>query len=154
MTQKRFGSIAAAALALVLGACATRPDTNAPICSSAPRVVDADGELPMNGVGIVDSALGKRGLFSGGGRIAIAATDSHRNPTGTLEAWTTVRNCTAKPMQLEARAQFFDAEQYPVEAPTAWTRLFLSQNGVVGYKANSSSDSEVTYYYLEIREAR
>lgn len=153
MTHKRLGSIAAAALALMLGACATRPDTNPPICSVAPGVVDAEGALRMNGVGIVDPGLGKRGMLSGG-KIAIAATDSRRTPTGTLEAWTTVRNCTAKPMQLEARAQFFDAAQYPLEAPTAWTRLFLSQNGVVSYKANSTHDSDVTYYYLEVREAR
>jgi hypothetical protein len=152
MNRRDLSILGWAALALLCAACAT--PQSAPICSQPPGLVSAEGDPQMNTVGIVDESLAKGGPIRGGGRIAIAATNARRTPSGTLEAWAHVRNCTTQALQIEARALFYDADQYPVEEPTAWTRLFVPKNSSVAYKALSANDSRVTYYYLELREAR
>jgi hypothetical protein len=150
--MKRRGTLATAvALALLATACAT--NGHAPVCSQEPGIVSPDGDIQMNTVGIVDAGLVSSGPFSGKGRIAVSSTNARRTATGTLEARAHVRNCTAEPIQLEARALFFDEDKFPVEEPTAWTRIFLPTNSAVSYQALSANDRKVAFYYLELREA-
>jgi len=87
-------------------------------------------------------------------KIAVESTNSRRTPTGTLEAWAILRNRTDYALQIEGRIHFFDADRVPVEPPTAWQRVYLPPQSVDTYKECSTKSSEVTYYYIEIREGR
>ena len=117
--------------------------------------------IQMNTVAIVDDSLQtvERKIFTGRkpvvtGKIAVEASNARRTPTGTLEVWATLRNRTDYDLQVEGRATFFDAQEVPVEGPTAWQRVYLSASSVGAYKEMSTRISDVAYYYIEIREGR
>ena len=82
------------------------------------------------------------------------STNGRRTPTGTIEVWAVLRNRTDSPLQIEGRAQFFDADRAPAEGPTAWQRVFLPPNGVATYKEASTKVLQIAHYYIEIREGR
>lgn len=87
-------------------------------------------------------------------KIAVESTDSKRSPTGTLEVWAVIRNRTDHPLQIEGRAQFFDADKASSENPTAWKRVMLPAQAVATYREFSTKAQGVNYYYVEIREGR
>ena len=87
-------------------------------------------------------------------KIAVESTNSRRTPTGTLEIWAVLRNRTDHPLQVEGRAQFFDADKVPSDGPTAWQRVYLPPQSVATYKEFSTKIHEVSYYYVELREGR
>ncbi|MCG5495840.1 hypothetical protein [Ectothiorhodospira variabilis] len=87
-------------------------------------------------------------------KIAVERTNSRRTPTDTLEVWATFRNRTDSPLTIESRVQFFDAQQAPVEGPTAWQRLHLPPQSVNSYTEASATIVEPRYYYIEVREAK
>lgn len=87
-------------------------------------------------------------------RLAVESTNSQRNPTGTLEAWTILRNRTDSPLQIEGRTHFFDADKIPCEEPTGWERIYLPPQSVGRYRTQSTQIEDVSYYYIEIREGR
>jgi len=85
--------------------------------------------------------------------IAVEATDSRRTPTDTLEVWAIFRNRSDRPVQLEARAAFYDATQAPLGEPSSWQRIHLPPNGTHHY-TERSLDIDVGYYRIEVREGR
>ncbi len=153
MRFARGTAVAAVAVALALPGCASDPFEEGP----APGIrVDAPGaSLRMNSVNILDKSLQD---WSGRGdrksKIAIERTNAKRTPTGTLQAWAVIRNRTDHPLQVEGRVSFFDAEQAHAEGPTPWQRLYLDPNSAVTFRENSTHVSGVSYYYIELREAR
>jgi len=86
-------------------------------------------------------------------KIAVESQGARRTATNTLEVFATFRNRTDFPLQLEGRVQFFDADRFPVEGPSAWQRIYLPPNGVGAY-TESSARTDVAYYYTEVREGR
>jgi hypothetical protein len=87
-------------------------------------------------------------------KLAVENTNSRRTQSGTLEVWAVIRNRTDFQLQIEARAQFFNAEQTPSEGPTAWQRIFLPPQSVQTYREYSTKINEISYYYIEVREGR
>jgi hypothetical protein len=158
--RPRHGLIVVAlafALGLALPACTTWRVDEGP----APGVHVRDKRAPnagvrMDTVAILDPSLAHwRGpedeRYSA---IAIERNGARRTTTGTVQVYATIRNRSTVPLAIEARCQFFDAEEVPVEAPSAWTRIFLTPKGVEHYKESSTQIQDVAHYYVEIREAR
>ena len=118
----------------------------------------------MNAVAILDKSLQRWYIFENTmtgsiergkkGKIAVESTGARRSPTGTLEAWTLLRNRTDYPLQVEGRVQFFDANKAPLEGPTSWQRIMLPANSVSSYSEFSTKVHDIAYYYIEIREGR
>ena len=100
----------------------------------------------LNNVGILDDSLRYK--------IAIEGTGANRTATQTLQVWAQIRNRTDYPLQVECRTQWYDANQAPVDKPTAWERIALTPNSIETYRANSSNIYGITYYYIELREGR
>jgi len=103
-------------------------------------------QIRWNNVSLLDRSI-KHKIF-------VEATNSRRTPTDTLEVWAIFRNRTDYALQLEARASFYDANQAPVEGPTAWQRIYLPPNATAHYKDMFSTIIDVGYYHIEVREGR
>lgn len=86
-------------------------------------------------------------------RIAIERYGATSTPTGTMKVFVSIRNRTTYPQQLEARVQFFDSNQIPVEGPSAWERIYMDPQSIGSYVVNSAR-ADVAHYIVEIQEAR
>ena len=64
-------------------------------------------EMPLNSVNITDYAIINK--------IYVRTVNARRTPTGTVEVYAQVINCTDFPLNAEARTQFYDAGQAPSE---------------------------------------
>jgi hypothetical protein len=103
-------------------------------------------EMPVNSVSITDAAITNK--------VMVQSANARRQPTGTVEVWTRLVNCTDFPLQIEGRTHFLDEGQAPVEEASAWVRLFLSPRSYGVYKESSIDVTRVRSYYVEIREGR
>ena len=145
--------ILAAVSLMMLNACA-QEDMIKEGASPGVRVDDKRAPyatIRYNTVAILDKSLQR---INGRGKIAVESSGARRSPTGTLEAFAVLRNRTDYPLQIEGRVQFFDAQKFPADGPTAWQRVYLPPNSVAGYKELSTQVHGIGYYYIEIREGR
>ena len=142
----RFAILMLAALVLA-AACAeydVREGSFAPV-----RVRDENlpgTQVRWNNVSLLDASIQNK--------IFVEGTNSRRTPTGTLEVWALFRNRTDYPLQIECRASFYDSTYAPVEGPTGWQRLFLPPNATAHYTNVFSTQVEIGYYNIEVREGR
>lgn len=74
-----------------------------------------------------------------------------RTPNNTFEVVCTLKNLTGKPLHLQARTQYFDADRRHMEGPGAWQQIFLPPLGIETYTAYSYT-SGPAYYYVEVME--
>lgn len=129
-----------------------------------PRAPNAQNRL--NSVVILDDSLERwetdKGFFSWlfgddgvkRGKIAVEGTGARRTPTRSLEVWAQLRNRTDFPLQIEARTQFFDRDEAPIEGPSAWKRIYLPANSTAPYREVSLGVDNREFYIVEIREGR
>jgi hypothetical protein len=122
------------------------PASGAPAPAQVPAAPAALTEMPLNSVNITDVGITNK--------IMVQSANARRNPTGTVEVWTRVVNCTDFPLQIEGRTHFLDEGQAPVEEVSSWIRVFLSPRSYGVYKESSIDVARVRYYYVEIREGR
>jgi hypothetical protein len=117
--------------------------------SSAPVRIRDDNlpgtQIRWNNVSLLDKSIENK--------ILVEGTNSRRTATNTLEVWALFRNRTDYPLQIEARASFFDASQAPLEGPTAWQRVVLPPNANGHYK-EFSTRVNIGFYTIEVREGR
>ncbi len=155
--MNRIFVVTLASVALTLAGCANRLAEGPTTGGRVDTLNAPNAQIRLNTVAIVDKALqrDRSNLFGKerAGKLAVEATDSRRAPTGTLEVWATLRNRTNHDLQIEGRTTFFDARRVPIRTPTAWRRVFLPANSIGSY-SEFSTDVEVAYYYIEVREAR
>lgn len=118
--------------------------TKPPLRISDPNFPESQARL--NNAGILDDSLKLK--------IAVEGTNSRRTATQTLEVWAELRNRTDYPLMLECRVRWYDATKAPVDEPSAWQRITLEPNGLAVYKEFSTAIYGISYYYIEIREAR
>lgn len=109
------------------------------------RISSENTGVRYNNVSLLDPSLE--------GKIAVQGSNWNRTATGNARVWVQIRNRTDFFMQVECRTQFFDNTKAPVGNPSAWQRLGLSPNAISTYRENST-DQNVAYYYVEIREGR
>ena len=142
-----FAILLTAAMLTMVAACAeydVREGSFAPV-----RVRDENlpgTQIRWNNVSLLDASIKNK--------IFVEGTNSRRTPTGTLEVWAIFRNRTDYPQQIECRASFYDSSYAPVEGPTGWQRLFLSPNAAANYRNVFSTQIEIGYYNIEVREGR
>lgn len=117
----------------------------------------------LNTVAIIDRSLQRHYIernFLGDttrttiGKLAVEAMGSKYNETGTMKAWTTIRNRTNHNLQIECRVSFYDEDKMHVEGPSAWQRIMLNPNSIESCIENSLSFRGIKYYYIEVREGR
>ena len=148
--MKKQLAVIFALLAVAVGGC-----TQVPIVEGAQpsmRVQDSrapNATMQMNRVVIIDRSL----QTEESSKLAVERAGASSTPTGTMKVFATIRNRTTFPQQIEARVQFFDANQIPVEGPSPWQRIFLDAQSIGNY-VTSSARADVAHYYVEIREAR
>lgn len=145
--------------ALAFSACQVQEPT--PVCDmaviskqravvAAPSLVpDGDSpvkEMPLNSVSITDSAIINK--------IYVRSINSRRTPTGTVEVWSQILNCTDYALHAEARTQFYDSSQAPSEPVSAWRRIVLDPRTSNTYRESSIGTKTVGYYMVELREGR
>jgi hypothetical protein len=111
-----------------------------------PQVPSTMTEMPLNVVNITDAAITNK--------IMVQATTARRTPTGTVEVWARLVNCTDFALQVEGRTHFLDEAQAPAEDVSAWNRVILPARAYGVYQELSSNATKVRYYYVELREAR
>jgi hypothetical protein len=112
----------------------------------APQVPGTMSEMPLNAVNITDVAITNK--------VMVQATTARRTPTGTVEVWARLVNCTDFTLQVEGRAHFLDEAQAPAEDVSAWNRVVLSARSFGVYRELSTNAARVRYYYVELREAK
>lgn len=147
--------------AVVLLAACTQTQEPAPICnmgaiSSQRQLVAApspvpDGkspliEMPLNSVNITDYAIINK--------VYVRAANARRTPTGTVEVYSQVINCTDFPLNAEARTQFYDTAQTPSEPVSAWKRFPLPPRSSSTYQELSIGTQNAAYYMIELRETK
>ena len=104
-----------------------------------------DTQIRYNNVSILDQSLKNK--------IAVENSNWQRTVTDNVEVWTTLRNRTDYPQQLEIRVQFYDANTVPLGQPSAWQKFFLSPNAIKAWKETSTFEN-VHSYFIEVREGR
>ncbi len=110
----------------------------------APSVPGSVTPMPLNAVNIIDGAITSKMLPT--------ATNAQRLPSGKVQVWTRLQNCTDYPLQAELRTHFYDQLQAPAEPDTAWTRLYLPPRSQQTYSTTSLETTRAALYYIEVRE--
>ncbi|MEA2011582.1 MAG: hypothetical protein U9O87_00635 [Verrucomicrobiota bacterium] len=114
--------------------------THEPVRINATRT-----QVRYNNVALLDDSLN--------GTIAIQNSGWNRTPTGTAQVWVQIRNRTDYRYNLECRVQFFAKGKVPIGQPSAWERISLTPNEITTYR-EKSMNTDIKYYYIEIREMR
>ena len=118
----------------------------APAPATAPEQPAVLTPMPLNSVNITDYAITQK--------IMVESTNARRNPTGTVEVFARLVNCTDFPLQVEGRTHFLDEMRAPAEEASAWHRVYLAPRSYAVYRESSISVQAVRYYYVEVREGR
>lgn len=102
--------------------------------------------MPLNAVNITDLTITNK--------VMVQMTNARRLPSGDVEVFTRLVNCTDYPLQVEGRTHFLDARQVDAEPVTAWSRVHLPIRALASYSARSTSGTDVSSYLIELREGR
>ncbi len=135
----------ALALGALLSACAT------PTLDATPASPDLGRRIDT--IQITDPALW-RGWSDRTPAVAAEVQAFRPTETGTMELVAVLRNQTEDPLTLEVRTQFLDEARLPLEAPSAWSVVFLGSLEVEPYRERSTSLAGAAHYTVEIREVR
>lgn len=99
--------------------------------------------IDLGAVQFTDKKLGKSVIVE---ELAVL-----RNPVNGLTVVARFVNCTKKPMVIQARSNFLDANQLPTEAASSWRTIFLSPLATGVYQENSIKTTQVAAFYVELR---
>jgi hypothetical protein len=122
------------------------PPGAAPTPAEVPAAPAPPLTMPLNAVNVTDFRLTNK--------IMVESTNARRHPTGTVEVWTRLVNCTDFPLQVEGRTHFLDEVRSPVEDVSAWHRIFLPARSYGVYNESSANVNRVRFYYVELREGQ
>ncbi len=102
--------------------------------------------MPLNAVNITDLTITNK--------VMVQMTNARRLPSGDVEVFARLVNCTDYPLQVEGRTLFLDARQVDAEPVTAWSRVHLPVRAFASYSTRSTSGMDVSSYLIELREGR
>jgi hypothetical protein len=122
------------------------PPGAAPAPAELPAAPAPPTTMPLNAVNITDFRLTNK--------IMVESANARRHPTGTVEVWTRLVNCTDFPLQVEGRTHFLDEARSPAEDVSAWHRIFLPARSYGVYSESSTNVQRVRFYYVELREGQ
>jgi hypothetical protein len=118
------------------------PPSAGPVLVTLP--VGAVSDMPLNTVNITDVAITNK--------VMVQATNAKRLPSGQIETYARLVNCTDFALQVEGRTHFLNETQAPVEGATAWKRVYLPPRSIGHYDSRSTMTDQVATYLIEIRE--
>lgn len=118
----------------------------APAPAAVPQQPAVMTPMPLNSVNITDYGITNK--------VMVESTNARRSPTGTVEVWARLLNCTDFPLQVEGRTHFLDEGRAPAEDVSAWNRVHLPPRSYAVYRESSTSVQAVRYYYVEVREGK
>ena len=112
----------------------------------------------FNTVNIIDRNLQRTYTYQNGksvtsGKLAIENAGQTILKSGLPEVWVQIRNLTDYNQNISVRTTWFDKTGRPVDGPSAWSRLFLSQNAGETYMSASVSP-QAAAFMVEVQEAR
>ncbi|WP_310497755.1 hypothetical protein [Sandarakinorhabdus sp.] len=99
--------------------------------------------IDLNAVQFTDRKLGRT--------VIVEAVQAARNPSDGLKIFARFVNCKSKPVTIQVRTNFLDANQIPTENPSGWRTIFLSPRATAGYEENSIGGARVAAFYVELR---
>ncbi len=126
--------------------CNTRAARSAPSAGGPALVANVPRSMTpidLNAVQFTDKKLGKS--------VIVEELAALRNPVDGLTVMARFVNCTKKPMVIQARSNFLDANQLPTETASAWRTIFLSPLATGVYQENSIGTAKVAAFYVELR---
>lgn len=85
--------------------------------------------------------------------VIVEGLFARRTETDTVEVTARLVNCTATPLQVQARSSFMDGDQAPTEPTSAWARVYLAPYATGVYRERSIGRGEVSYYLIELAGA-
>jgi len=153
-------------IAMLFTGCTIVPSSQMEGPSYGEKISESDirySGIRMNAVAIIDKQLQRHYIerdINGNthqktiGKIAVEASGSKYNQTGTMKVWATFRNRTNHTIQIECRVSFFDEDKMHVEGPSGWQRVIINPNSLESCMENSLSFNNIRYYYMEVREGR
>ena len=100
--------------------------------------------IDLNAVQMTDKSVTRR--------VVVEGLFARRTETDTIEVTARFVNCTKKPLQIDARSSFLDADQFPSEPTSAWQRIFLPPLATGVYREQSMGRN-VANYLIELRGA-
>lgn len=83
--------------------------------------------------------------------VVVEGLFARRTETDALEVTARFVNCTKKPIVIQARVDFMDAQQVPTEKESAWQQIYLSPLSTKTYQTSSIGTVKVAYFLLEAR---
>jgi hypothetical protein len=118
------------------------------------------GSPKMNTINIIDKRIQRthRVMVRGTqieqhtfGKIGVEGAGQKTTQTGLREVWAQLRNLTDYTQVILVRTTWYDAQEAPVDGPSAWDRIHFPQNGGEIYRTQSvHPDAE--YFYIEVQE--
>lgn len=100
--------------------------------------------VPIDSVQLIDKSLRKT--------IQVQSVVARRTETDTVEVVARLINCSAAPLQIQARVSFLTEVQSPSEPTSTWRSVFLDPKAFGVYSEKSMS-VEAASYLIEVRRA-
>jgi hypothetical protein len=100
--------------------------------------------VPLNTVRVIDPRIGNK--------VLPQSAMARHTETGTVEVQSRLVNCTDFPLQVEGRTIFLDENNFNVEPPSAWQRVFLPPRALGQYGEKSTDIQRVKNFTIELRE--
>lgn len=110
----------------------------------APLRKGAFTAVPLDTVQLIDKSLRKT--------IQVQSVVARRTETDTVEVVARLINCSAEPVQIQARVSFLTQVQSPSEPTSSWRSVFLEPKAFGVYSEKSMS-VEAASYLIEVRRA-
>lgn len=99
--------------------------------------------IDLNAVQMTDKALTRR--------VVVEGLWAQRTEVDTLMVTARFVNCTNKPLVIQARSNFMDADQVPTEPVSSWKTIFLAPRATGVYQERSIGMGGVAAYLVELR---
>jgi len=109
-----------------------------------PAIIDTLHPIALSTVSITDTALLRR--------VVVQDVKALRKPSGQLNVYARIVNCTDFPIILEARTQYLDRNQIISEPVTGWKRMHLPARTLGNYQESSIMQPMPDSFLIELRE--
>lgn len=100
--------------------------------------------IDLNAVQMTNKALTKK--------LVVEALFARRTEGDNVELIARFVNCTKRPLAVQARASFMDAQQVPTEPASVWKTVHLSPYATGTYTELSVGRANVANYLVELRD--
>jgi hypothetical protein len=85
--------------------------------------------------------------------VIVRSLDAVHGAKGAMTVNVHFLNCTTQRIVVGARTSFLDSDRFPIAAPTAWQRVYLSP-GATGFYTERTlgGDESAASFFVEVRD--